>query len=89
MNSVTDEFKFAGFVDAGGAYHEAEFYRAFTQGGLFFFDELDASAPEVLVCLNMAISNKMFALPHKTVQAHPDFRVVAAANTLGTGADGT
>lgn len=88
MNSVTDEFKITGFVDANGHYHESEFYRAFTEGGVFFLDEMDASSPEVLVCLNMAIANGYFVFPHcGKVEAHPDFRVVAAGNTLGTGAD--
>ena len=85
MNSVTDEYKIAGFID--GIYHETEFYKAFTNGGVFFLDEVDASAPEVLVCLNAAIANRYFAFPTGAVQAHKDFRVVAAGNTLGTGSD--
>lgn len=87
MNSVTDEYKIAGFIDANGIYHETEFYKAFTNGGVFFLDEVDASAPEVLVCLNAAIANRYFAFPTGAVQAHKDFRVVAAGNTLGTGSD--
>ena len=87
MNSVTDEYKITGFIDAGGTYHETEFYKAFVNGGVFFLDEMDASAPEVLVCLNAAIANRYFAFPTGAVKAHPDFRVVAAGNTLGTGAD--
>ena len=87
MNSVTDEFKVTGYMDANGVYRESEFYRAFVYGGLFFLDELDASAPDVLVCLNMAIANGYFTFPCGRVKAHPDFRVVAAGNTWGTGAD--
>lgn len=87
MNSVTDEYKIAGFIDANGIYHETEFYKAFTNGGVFFLDEVDASAPEVLVCLNAAIANRYFAFPTGAVTAHKDFRVVAAGNTLGTGSD--
>lgn len=87
MNSVTDEYKIAGFIDANGIYHETEFYKAFTNGGVFFLDEVDASAPEVLVCLNAAIANRYFAFPTGAVKAHEDFRVVAAGNTLGTGSD--
>ena len=87
MNSVTDEYKFTGFVDANGRYIETEFYKAFTKGGLFFLDEMDASASEVLVMLNMAIANRMFPFPCGTKKAHYDFRVIAAGNTLGTGAD--
>lgn len=87
QNSVTDEYKFTGFVDVNGNYIETEFYKAFTKGGLYFLDEMDASAPEVLVNLNMAIANKMFPFPTGTKKAHPNFRVIAAGNTLGTGAD--
>jgi len=87
MNSVTDEFKITGFIDAYGVYHETEFYRAFKNGGLFFLDELDASAPEVLVCLNAAIANRYFTFPTGEVRANENFRVIAAGNTLGTGAD--
>lgn len=86
-NSVQQEYKLTGFIDAGGTYHETEFYKAFTQGGLFFLDEIDASIPEVLVLLNAAIANKYFEFPNGRVDAHPDFRVVAAGNTVGSGAD--
>lgn len=87
MGCVTDEFKLAGFVDAAGIYHETEFYRAFKYGGIFFLDEFDASDPTVAIALNGAIANRYFAFPEETVHAHPDFRVVAAGNTLGTGRD--
>lgn len=87
MGCVTDEFKLAGFADAAGTYHETEFYRAFKYGGIFFLDEFDASDPTVAIALNGAIANRYFAFPEETVHAHPDFRVVAAGNTLGTGRD--
>jgi len=87
MGCVTDEYKLSGFIDAGGTYHETEFYRAFKYGGIFFLDEFDASDPSVAVALNGAIANRYFAFPDETLRAHPDFRVVAAGNTLGTGRD--
>ena len=87
MGCVTDEYKLGGFVDAAGTYHETEFYRAFKYGGIFFLDEFDASDPAVAVALNAAIANKYFAFPGETLRAHPDFRVIAAGNTLGTGRD--
>ena len=46
-----------GYGDAGGNYVETPFYKAFTQGGLFFLDEVDASASEAMVVLNNAIAN--------------------------------
>lgn len=87
-NSIQQEYKLTGFIDAGGKYHETEFFKAFVNGGLFFLDELDASIPEVLVLLNAALANGYFDFPHMgKVDAHKDFRVVAAGNTVGTGAD--
>ena len=85
-NSVQQEYKITGFIDAGGKYHETEFYKAFKGGGLFFLDEMDASIPEVLILLNAAIANRYFEFPNGKIDAHEDFRVVAAGNTVGSGA---
>ena len=86
-NSVQQEYKLTGFIDAGGKYHETEFYKAFKNGGIFFLDEIDASIPEVLVLLNAAIANRYFEFPNGRIYAHEKFRVVAAGNTVGSGAD--
>lgn len=90
-NAVTQEYKLTGFTDAMGKYQESEFYKAFKNGGLFMLDEIDASIPEVLVILNAAIANRYFDFPAPIgyVEAHPDFRVVAAGNTIGQGASYT
>lgn len=77
-----------GYGDAAGRYVDTPFYRAFTEGGLFFIDEMDASAAEALVVLNTAIANGFYNFPVVgCVKAHPDFRVIAAGNTAMTGAD--
>lgn len=86
-NSVQQEYKLTGFIDAGGVFHETEFYKAFKNGGIFFLDEIDASIPEVLVLLNAAIANRYFEFPNGRIHAHKNFRVVAAGNTVGSGAD--
>lgn len=88
-NAVTQEYKLTGFTDAMGNFQETQFYKAFTQGGVFMLDEMDASIPEVLVILNAAIANRYFDFPAPIgyVEAHPDFRVIAAGNTVGHGAD--
>lgn len=88
-NAVTQEYKITGFTDAMGVFHESQFYKAFKNGGLFMLDEMDASIPEVLVILNAAIANRYFDFPAPIgyVEAHPDFRVVAAGNTFGLGAN--
>lgn len=87
-NSVQQEFKLTGFIDAGGDYHGTEFYKACTdnQDCIFFLDEMDASIPEVLVLLNAAIANGYFEFPCGRVDLkHVHF--VAAGNTVGSGAD--
>ena len=77
-----------GYGDAGGNYQATPFFKAFTEGGVFFLDEVDASSPEALVVLNTAIANRRFDFPIVgNVTAHPNFRVVAAGNTAMTGAD--
>lgn len=77
-----------GYGDAGGNYQSTPFFKAFTEGGVFFLDEVDASAPEALVVLNTAIANRRFDFPIVgNVTAHPNFRVIAAGNTAMTGAD--
>ena len=85
-NAVTNEYKITGFIDANGKYHETQFYKAFVEGGLFFFDEIDASVPEVLVLVNAAIENGYFNFPTGKANAHPNFRIIAAGNTYGQGA---
>lgn len=86
-NAITQEYQLTGFVDAMGNYQGTQFYEAFTKGGLFLLDEIDASIPEVLVKLNAAIANRYFDFPkYGRVEAHKDFRIIACANTYGTGA---
>ncbi len=86
-NNASNEFKLTGFIDAGGTYRETEFYRAFKNGGLFNLDEVDASDPTALIVINSALANGYMAFPHETIDRHPNFRIVAAANTWGKGSD--
>lgn len=86
-NAVTQEYKITGFIDANGVYHKTQFFEAFVNGGLFMLDEMDGSIPEVLIMLNAAIANKYFDFPTGRFEAHKDFRIIAAGNTFGTGAD--
>jgi len=80
-------YELKGYGDAAGKFVETAFYKAFANGGVFFLDEVDASAPEALVVLNNAIANKRFDFPViGNVNAHPNFRVIAAGNTRMTGA---
>ena len=86
-NNASNEFKLTGFIDAGGTYRDTEFYKAFKNGGIFFLDEIDNSDPSALIAINSALANGYMAFPHETIDKHPDFRMVAAANTWGKGSD--
>lgn len=87
-NSVQQEYKLTGFIDAGGKFHDTEFYKACTDENdcIFFLDEMDASIPEVLVLLNAAIANGYFEFPCGKVDIDK-VHFVAAGNTVGSGAD--
>lgn len=84
-STITQEFKLTGFQDMKGDYHETNFYKACKHGGLFFLDEMDACVPDVLVGINGVLANKYFDFPGETVKLHPDFRCIAAGNTIGHG----
>lgn len=87
-NSVQQEFKLTGFIDAAGDFHETEFYKACTSENesVFFLDEMDASIPEVPVLLNAAIANGYFEFPTGRVDLK-NVHFAAAGNTVGSGSD--
>lgn len=69
---------------------EASFAHAYEHGGVFLMDEIDAAGSNVLMLLQTAIENGHFYNPMtgKTLARHKDFVMIAAANTVGKGADG-
>lgn len=77
----------------GGAfeYWKSEFVDLFENGGLFLGDELDGADPNVLLIWNQGISNRTLPVPNRTqkpyAERHPEFTLMAAANTFGRGAD--
>lgn len=79
-------------IESGGqfVYVSSEFVRLYENGGVFLFDEIDASDSNTLLFLNQALANKSFYLPQRfqkpKVERHKDFVAIAAANTYGTGA---
>jgi len=84
--AIHSEYKLTGFRDAQGKVHRTAFREAFEHGGLYLFDEIDASQPAALLAFNAALANGMLDFPDRYVQAHPNFRCIAAANTWGKGA---
>lgn len=85
--AVDSPYKLLGFRDAQGRYEPTAFRRAFEHGGVFLFDEMDASSPSALLAFNAALANGYADFPDGMVKRHADFRVIAAANTYGAGRD--
>lgn len=85
--AINSEYKLSGFIDAQGRIVSTAFRQAFEFGGVFLFDEYDGSLPGATLPFNAALANDWMDFPDKCVQRHPDFRVIAGANTFGTGAD--
>lgn len=75
-----------GYMNATGEYVPTLFRKAFEEGGVFLFDEIDNSHPSTLAMMNAALSNGHAAFADTMVKRHPDFVCIAAANTWGTGA---
>lgn len=84
--AVASEFKLTGFIDAQGKPVITEFRKAYEHGGLFLFDEIDASYPQAVLAFNAALANNYMDFPDKRVPRHENFYCIAAANTYGQGA---
>lgn len=84
---VTSEYKLVGFTDANGKTVRTQFREAYEHGGVFLFDEVDASDPDALTAFNAALANGMGDFPDGMVRKHKDFVALAAGNTFGRGAD--
>ena len=83
--AISNEYKLLGYMDANGNYVSTEFRKAYENGGLFLFDEVDASYPQPLLAFNAALSGDQMDFPDKTVKKHKDFFCIATANTYGSG----
>lgn len=84
----TSQWDLIGFIGPNGEYHPGSLYEPFKSGGLAMLDEVDAGNPGILVVLNSLMANGHYRFPNgEEVTRHPDFRLVAGANTYGRGAD--
>lgn len=84
--AINSEYKLTGFIDAQGRIVSTAFRKAFVEGGVFLFDEMDGSLPAATLAFNAATANRVFDFPDGTHEAHPDFIAMAACNTYGNGA---
>jgi cobaltochelatase CobS len=88
-STVFDTHELLGFVDGHGNYHSTPFRKAFELGGVWVADEIDAWDAAALLAANSALANGYITFPdqQEPTNAHADFRMIACANTFGTGAD--
>ena len=84
---VESEYLLLGFVDATGNATRTPFREAYENGGVFLFDEMDASSSGAIVALNAALANGVCPFPDKLVTRHADFKCIGAGNTVLTGAN--
>lgn len=84
--AVGDAYALLGYNDAQGRYVRTQFREAWEHGGVFLWDEVDASDPNALLAFNAALANDMAPFPDGIIQKHKDCVLVAAANTFGHGA---
>lgn len=85
--AVASEYKLSGFIDAQGRLVRTPFREAWEQGGVYLFDEIDASVPAALMAFNAALANGHCDFPDGNIPRHENFVAIAAANTYGRGAD--
>jgi hypothetical protein len=88
LSPTTTEAKLIGFRNAAtGDFVTGLLAEAYAHGGLALLDEMDIADPGVLVGLNSLISGRNYRFPNgKVVKRHPNFFVIAGANTTGSGA---
>ena len=84
--AIGDPYGLLGFRTATGEVVRTPFRDAWETGGIFLWDEVDASDPNALLAFNAALANSSCAFPDATVPRHPGCLIIAAANTWGHGA---
>jgi len=81
--ALDSEHKLLGFIDANGKVVSRPFRRAWTEGGIYLFDEVDASMPGACLALNAALANGYCDFPDGKVDRHPECVVIASGNVWG------
>ena len=84
--ALDTRYDLIGFRTANGDVVRTPFRDAWENGGVYLFDEIDASNPGALLALNGALANGNCPFPDGMVPRHKDCVIIAGANTTGAGA---
>ncbi len=88
--AVHQKYELTGYTDAYSKYAATLLYEVVKNGGVFLFDEIDASIAAALVAFNQLLSNGECSWPNgEMVTCHENAYFIAAANTIGLGANRT
>lgn len=87
LNPQTPDSRLLGYMHAGGEYVPSEFFKRYTQGGVFCLDEIDNASASLVTTLNSLLENGHGAFPNGVYARHKDFICVCTANTIGRGGD--
>lgn len=80
-------------IGKGGSFEHVSspWMNRYESGGVFLLDEMDAGDPNLFTYVNKAIANTSYTVEQRfkkpVIKKHPDFVLIAAANTFGNGAD--
>lgn len=78
-----------GYFNASGEYVRTPIRQRAEEGGVLHLEEVDFASPAVGTALNALLANDLIGFPDANVKRHPDFIVIASANTYGNGANAT
>jgi cobaltochelatase CobS len=85
--ALDSPYKLLGFTDAQGRTVRTPYRETYEHGGVFLFDEIDASASAALLAFNAGLANGQQDFPDACISRHDNFRAIASANTYGRGQD--
>jgi len=84
-HELMSESQLFGYV-FGDKEHRSPLWDGYEKGGVVLIDEIDNGNANLLAALNGALSNKQCVFGGEfIVDMHPDFRLIASANTAGLG----
>lgn len=85
---INEEYDIVGYNNPNGVYQPTQYYHSYKLGGMIFYDEFDSGFSNATIKLNSILSEESFVFPNnELVYKHPNFRMIAAGNTVDGQAD--